>query len=90
MNAIAAFACNMFMFELSYCFKMTNYELIILKYKWSCRKRKGHKPTGKLVRAAKAEGYSSVSQMLAVKGEEILESVSASNEVATTTSEKVC
>ncbi|KNA18950.1 hypothetical protein SOVF_066060 [Spinacia oleracea] len=33
-----------------------------------CRKKKGHKPTGILVHAAKATGFSSVSELLNVKG----------------------
>ncbi|KAL2932555.1 Cell division cycle-associated 7-like protein [Bienertia sinuspersici] len=38
---------------------------------WNCpKKKKGHKPTGILVHAAKATGFSSVSELLHVKGHE--------------------
>lgn len=57
-----------------------------LKYNFS-RKKKGHKPTGQLVQTARCAGYSSVSEMLNVKGsdklgdEKVVESVGvASNE----------
>ncbi|XP_020995291.2 uncharacterized protein LOC110279751 [Arachis duranensis] len=40
-----------------------------------CLTKKGYKPTGKLIRATKSEGYDSVSQMLDTKGDEILKSV---------------
>ncbi|CAO2825444.1 unnamed protein product [Amaranthus hypochondriacus] len=36
-----------------------------------CRKKKGHKPTGKLVHAAKATGFSSVSELLHVTGPDV-------------------
>ena len=39
---------------------------------------------------AKAKGYSSVSQMLDVKGDEILESITVGNDATTTTSKKAC
>lgn len=35
-----------------------------------CRKKSGHKPTGILVRTAKENGFSSVSELLQVKGPE--------------------
>ncbi|XP_050230556.1 uncharacterized protein LOC126679550 [Mercurialis annua] len=35
-----------------------------------CRKKRGHKPTGILVRTAKVNGFSSVSEMLQIKGPE--------------------
>ncbi|XP_057522259.1 uncharacterized protein LOC130802317 [Amaranthus tricolor] len=36
-----------------------------------CRKKKGHKPTGKLVHTAKATGFSSVSELLHVTGPDV-------------------
>ena len=46
--AIIVFADNMFVFELC-CGIHLHYLLVaVILNKWSCEKRKGHKPTGKL------------------------------------------
>ncbi|KAK4279816.1 hypothetical protein QN277_011532 [Acacia crassicarpa] len=40
-----------------------------------CMKRRGHQPTGQLVRTAKASGFSSVSEMLDAKGPSNIDSI---------------
>ncbi|OVA05028.1 DDT domain [Macleaya cordata] len=49
----------------------------------NCMKKKGHQPTGVLVRTAKATGFSSVSEMLIAKGPEILISANVVKDVGT-------
>ncbi|XP_028795834.1 uncharacterized protein LOC114751324 [Neltuma alba] len=46
-----------------------------------CMKRRGHQPTGQLVKTAKASGFSSVSEMLDVKGPDNITSANIPNVV---------
>ena len=92
--ATAASACNALMICVSCCLNLHLYFSDNSERKCHIRKKRGQKPTGILVRAAKASGFSSVSEMIDVKvpnnlGEAKLQNVAVSP-VKEAPSNKVC
>lgn len=75
--AIVVSACKFLVFlhcgvHISICRFFFSWILIDGPGNWMFRKKRGHIPTGILVHTAKATGFSSVSEMLQLKGSEVL------------------